>query len=206
MHIECFIHGNANKQKALDLVDIVENRLSEAVRMSPLLPRQLLLNRELKLEDGCNYLYNIQNDIHKSSCVEIYYQCGMQTKQSNVLLDLFAHIIQEPCFNELRTKQQLGYIVFSGMRRSNGVQGLRIIVQSDRHPEYVDERIEEFLRNMLVINLKKIKNAFFNFNNFSHILKICPPQNSKNTKIHSPRNASRNPNNSQCNRISSGRR
>ncbi|XP_065170967.1 insulin-degrading enzyme isoform X2 [Atheta coriaria] len=149
MHIECFIHGNANKQKALDLVDIVENRLSEAVRMSPLLPRQLLLNRELKLEDGCNYLYNIQNDIHKSSCVEIYYQCGMQTKQSNVLLDLFAHIIQEPCFNELRTKQQLGYIVFSGMRRSNGVQGLRIIVQSDRHPEYVDERIEEFLRNML---------------------------------------------------------
>lgn len=45
-------------------------------------------------------------------------------------------------------KEQLGYIVFSGVRRSNGTQGLRIIVQSDRHPKYVDERVEAFLESM----------------------------------------------------------
>jgi insulysin len=65
-------------------------------------------------------------------------------------LELFAQIIQEPCFDILRTKEQLGYIVFSGIRRSNGVQGLRIIVQSDKHPTFVDDRIEEFLKTMLV--------------------------------------------------------
>ena len=43
-----------------------------------------------------------------------------------------------------------GYIVFSGVRRSNGVQGLRVIVQSDKSPEYVESRIELFLHRMKV--------------------------------------------------------
>ncbi|KAH0808873.1 hypothetical protein GEV33_013918 [Tenebrio molitor] len=149
MHIECLIHGNANKEKALQLVQIVEDRLLSTLNMSPLLPRQLLLNRELKLEDGCNYVYEVQNDVHKESCIELYYQCGLQSKENNMKLELFAQIIQEPCFDILRTKEQLGYIVFSGIRRSNGVQGLRIIVQSDKHPTFVDDRIEEFLKTML---------------------------------------------------------
>ena len=42
-------------------------------------------------------------------------------------------------------QEQLGYIVFSGVRRSNGAQGLRVIVQSDRNPEYLDKRIELFI-------------------------------------------------------------
>lgn len=104
MHIECLLHGNLNKDKALKIVDIVESRLTSAFNMSPLLPRQLLLNRELKLEGGCNYLYEVQNDVHKSSCIELYYQCGLQSKENNMLLELFAQIVQEPCFNTLRTK------------------------------------------------------------------------------------------------------
>ena len=41
-----------------------------------------------------------------------------------------------------------GYIVFSGIRRASGVQGLRVIVQSDRPPTFVDQRIEAFLVKM----------------------------------------------------------
>lgn len=104
MHIECLLHGNINKEKALGLVHIVENSLSSTFSMSPLLPRQLLLNRELKLENGCYYSYEVLNDIHKSSCIELYYQCGLQTTQNNMKLELFVQIIQEPCFNVLRTK------------------------------------------------------------------------------------------------------
>ena len=67
-----------------------------------------------------------------------------------MLLELFAQIISEPCFTVLRTTEQLGYIVFSGIRRTNGAQGLRIIVQSDKHPQYVEERIETFMESMQV--------------------------------------------------------
>lgn len=48
----------------------------------------------------------------------------------------------------LRTQEQLGYIVFCGPRKNCGAQGIRIIVQSNRHPAYVEERIENFLKVM----------------------------------------------------------
>lgn len=98
--------------------------------------------------------------MHRSSCVEIYYQCGVQTTQSNMLLELFTQIVHEPCFDILRTQEQLGYIVFSGVRRSNGVQGLRVIVQSDRHPMFIDYRVEEFLKKMLDF-IKNMEEAEF---------------------------------------------
>lgn len=104
MHIECLLHGNITKERALEMVHIVETSLTSTLSMSPLLPRQLLLNRELKLDNGCHYSYEVVNDIHKSSCIELYYQCGLQSTENNIKLELFLQLIQEPCFNVLRTK------------------------------------------------------------------------------------------------------
>lgn len=104
MHIECLIHGNVNKERALKLVNIVEKHMLSTIKVSPLLPRQLLLNRELKLENGCNYVYEVNNNVHKSSCIELYYQCGLQNTENNMLLELIAQIIGEPCFDTLRTQ------------------------------------------------------------------------------------------------------
>ncbi|XP_031777802.1 insulin-degrading enzyme isoform X2 [Nasonia vitripennis] len=149
MHIECLIHGNITKAEALKTVKNVESKLISSVKdLTPLLPKQLVLYRELELPNGCHYLYEVDNKHHKSSCTQIYYQSGMQSTESNMLLELFTQIISEPCFNILRTKEQLGYIVFSGIRRTNGVQGLRIIVQSNKHPQFVEERIDAFMESM----------------------------------------------------------
>lgn len=38
----------------------------------------------------------------------------------------------------------------SGVRRSSGVQGLIILVQSEKHPVYLNSRVEEFLKSMQV--------------------------------------------------------
>lgn len=92
----------------------------------------------------------MKNKFHKSSCTQVYYQTGLQSTELNMLLELLAQLISEPCFTVLRTKEQLGYIVFSGVRRTNGAQGLRIIVQSDRDPKYVEQKINTFLNSMLV--------------------------------------------------------
>ena len=42
------------------------------------------------------------------AAVKVYYQCGLQATQSNMLLELFVQVVSEPCFNILRTKEQLG--------------------------------------------------------------------------------------------------
>ena len=41
-------------------------------------------------------------------------------------------MMKEPCFNQLRTQEQLGYIVFSGVYRTHGIDFFRIIIQSDK--------------------------------------------------------------------------
>ncbi|XP_053683115.1 insulin-degrading enzyme [Sabethes cyaneus] len=149
MHVECFIHGNINKEQAMEISRKVEDRLKNTdASVAPLLARQLMLKREYKLNTGENCLFETNNEYHKSSCAELYVQCGMQNDQSNVYIDLVSQIISEPCYNQLRTQEQLGYIVFCGSRKSNGVQGIRIIVQSTKHPAYVEDRIESFLNGI----------------------------------------------------------
>ena len=56
-------------------------------------------------------------------------------------------MLSEPAFDQLRTKEQLGYIVFTGVKNINSlVLAIHIIVQSNhKDPQYLDERIEDFL-------------------------------------------------------------
>ncbi|XP_012283502.1 insulin-degrading enzyme isoform X2 [Orussus abietinus] len=150
IHIECLLHGNITKREALEVVKLVETKLTSSVSfMKPVLSEQLLPWREVKLDDGCHFLYETTNHLHKCSCTLTYYQSGLQSTKSNMLLELLVQIIKEPCFNTLRTQEQLGYIVSCSIQRSNGVQGLKIIVQSDSHPQYVEERIDAFTESML---------------------------------------------------------
>lgn len=87
-----------------------------------------------------------ENNIN--SCIEYYYQIDsklINNDKVKVLNDLLATIIHEPCFNQLRTKEQLGYVVFSGVRSTRTTLGFRILIQSERETDYLEYRIEEFL-------------------------------------------------------------
>ncbi|KAF9981491.1 Insulinase (Peptidase M16) [Modicella reniformis] len=71
-------------------------------------------------------------------------------RTQRALVQIMAQIICEPCFNQLRTIEQLGYIVHSDFcPYSGGTLGVRISVQSDRDPIYVEKRIEHFLRERI---------------------------------------------------------
>ncbi|PZC78546.1 hypothetical protein B5X24_HaOG202112 [Helicoverpa armigera] len=147
VHIEGFMYGNLSRERALHIAESVEKKLPKDA--TPLCAQQLLLHRDIEIEKGSWHVRETTNSVHRSSCASLYYACGVRECRSNVILELLAHTLAEPCFSMLRTKEQLGYIVFSGLRRSNGVQGFRVIVQSHRHPEYLEERIESFLQGSL---------------------------------------------------------
>lgn len=146
MHIECLMHGNLTHQRALELVGIVERSLQTSVGTKYLLPSELVGHREHQLLERGEYIYEQVNEVHHTSSIQTYFQCGPQETRANMLVELLCQLITEPCYNILRTQEQLGYLVASGPRRSNGVQGIRIIVQSDRPPLFLDSRIEAFLR------------------------------------------------------------
>ncbi|XP_011312090.1 insulin-degrading enzyme-like [Fopius arisanus] len=155
MHVESLIYGNLTKAEALESVRLVQSKLTADPTnrgnrtLVPLLPKQLLPYREINLEEGCHFLYEVEDHHHKSSCTQVYYPSGLQSTDSDMQLDLLVQIISEPSITVLRTKEQLGYIVFCGVQRSNGAQGLTVIVQGLRHPQYVEERIDACMESML---------------------------------------------------------
>uniref|UniRef100_A0A4W4EGY2 Insulin-degrading enzyme n=1 Tax=Electrophorus electricus TaxID=8005 RepID=A0A4W4EGY2_ELEEL len=160
LHIEALLHGNITKQSALSMMQMVEDTLIEHAHTKPLLPSQLIRYREVQVPDGGWYVYQQRNEVHNNCGIEIYYQTDMQSTHDNMLLELFCQIISEPCFNTLRTKEQLGYIVFSGPRRANGVQGLRFIIQSEKAPHYLEARVEAFLKTMEKTVQDMVEEAF----------------------------------------------
>uniref|UniRef100_A0A2M3ZGB7 Insulin-degrading enzyme n=1 Tax=Anopheles braziliensis TaxID=58242 RepID=A0A2M3ZGB7_9DIPT len=149
MHVECFIYGNVNRERAMEVTRIVEEKMIQTdAKIVPLLARQLCQRREHKLRNGESCLFEGTNEYHKCSCTQLYMQCGQQESHS-IYVDILSQLLSEACYTQLRTKEQLGYIVLCGTRKANGVCGLRIIVQSERHPAYVETRIENFLNNMV---------------------------------------------------------
>ena len=66
--------------------------------------------------------------------------------------NLLVQILSEPAFNILRTQEQLGYIVYCSTWNlpGSGHAGLRIVVQSERGPAYLESRVEAFLETMKI--------------------------------------------------------
>mmetsp|Transcript_19053 Transcript_19053/g.53095 ORF Transcript_19053/g.53095 Transcript_19053/m.53095 type:complete len:1203 (+) Transcript_19053:242-3850(+) len=60
------------------------------------------------------------------------------------ILDLIGHLAYSSAYNQLRTKEQLGYIVSVFVRKTAGsTWGLSVVVQSSsKSPRYLEERIE----------------------------------------------------------------
>jgi insulysin len=68
-------------------------------------------------------------------------------RRDQALTLLFVQIFNEPFFDILRTKEQLGYLVRHAVSYVQGVPGLRFSIQSERTPIYLDDRIEAFIED-----------------------------------------------------------
>ncbi|KAL6075623.1 Protease 3 [Balamuthia mandrillaris] len=162
LFVECLFHGNLTKQEALDL----SKEIREVLKLKPLHPSLLPERRVIMLSHDTSYLLrcNGTNPDESGTALTNYYQIGLEADsiRKTVLSELFCQIISDSFFHELRTKQQLGYIVHSSVQRENGAFGLRIIVQSEKDPNFLDERVEEFLSNTTSALLEKLSSSHEN--------------------------------------------
>lgn len=166
-YVELFVHGNLTVQHTLDVADLIQTSLSQHKLGRTLTGLEKSLNlRDHILPDRCYYSHCTLSGIHHTSAVDMVFQVGVESIEANCLIDLLCQIISVPCFTQLRTVEQLGYIVHSGARRSGGAQGLRVVVQSEREPLHLEARIlafidsvEELLVGMTDEDLKKHASA-----------------------------------------------
>ncbi|GAT24591.1 a-pheromone processing metallopeptidase Ste23 [Aspergillus luchuensis] len=187
-HIEVLAHGNLYKEDALRMTDLVESTLQ-----SRALPEsQWHVRRNMILPPGANYVYEraLKDPANVNHCIEYYLFVGkLDDDALRAKLLLFAQMTDEPAFDQLRSKEQLGYVVWSGARYSATTMGYRVIIQSERNAAYLESRIDAFLtgfgkslanmseqefeshkRSVINKRLEKLKNLSSETNRFwSHI-------------------------------------
>lgn len=89
------------------------------------------------------------NELSTNSIITNYYQGEATTPKDTATLEVLMLLMEEPVFDSLRTKEQLGYSVFSMMRYTFGVLGFSVTVntQVDKFSvSHVDTRVEAFLK------------------------------------------------------------
>lgn len=71
----------------------------------------------IKIEMGKSYQLDLplKDEKNENACVLTYYQVGVVKKNIKLAMiyDVIMQFLNEPFFDDLRTKQQLGYVVFS---------------------------------------------------------------------------------------------
>ncbi|MFT6989734.1 MAG: secreted Zn-dependent insulinase-like peptidase [Paraglaciecola sp.] len=102
--------------------------------------------------------YHVESQ-HNDPAVVIYFQAPDASLKSVALTILAEQLMANPFFNQLRTKQQLGYLVGSGYIPYNQHPGIGFYIQSPHHPaEYLIDAIHVFLQQTVE-----------NIDQFSHV-------------------------------------
>jgi insulysin len=144
MHIETFVHGNFFKEDALKLSDLIESLL----KPRPLPQTQLPIARSLVFPPGSNFVYHktLKDPKNVNHCIQYSLYIGDESirplRAKTLLLDQMTH---EAASDQLRTKEQLGYAVFSKARSTSTTIGYTITIQSEETPKHLASRIDSFL-------------------------------------------------------------
>ena len=144
VHLEVLCHGNIHKEEALRITDLVETTLKP--RALPV--TQWQMSRNLILSPGSDYTFQrkLGDPANVNHCIEYYVYVGdVVDRVLRAKLLLLGQMTEEAGFDQLRTKEQLGYIVFTGVKMQATTMGYRVIIQSERPTEYLEERINAFL-------------------------------------------------------------
>ena len=139
------VHGNANPDDAKAISSTIIDKLNP----QPLFTSCVVENRIVQLDSSVEYVHRLAeyNPDDANSCVNFVLQVGQVDIHTNAVLAFVHHLMKEPAFNELRSTEQLGYIVHTSVK-TNGddIKGLLFLIQSDAYdPIYLDTRIEAFL-------------------------------------------------------------
>ena len=146
---EALIQGNYDKKEALDIVNTLDKTLSFQTITSDQYPARL---RPLPLpvtkpgEQPTRLSISEPNPSNNNAASHISLQCLGKSERDHVLMEIISAIIEEPFYDNLRTKQQLGYIVSSGVKGVDQSRTLSVIVQSNVAPaEKISKAMIEFL-------------------------------------------------------------
>lgn len=158
-YFEWLIEGNITIEESQEITKYVQNKLQKnTLRLD-----ETSCIRVTCIPENNNYyhLFESQDLENENSAIASYFQCGYLSERDSCILHLIVSILQEKFFDELRTKQALGYTVSLAHRYYRKIEGVVCLVQSNvQSPEYIYQKINKFFDDNSVdlLDEKEFKN------------------------------------------------
>jgi len=128
--VEALYHGNVDKSDANKAANVISEALTchHVGLPKKKMPSKLVMKTKSSIEAHKIIVPTI-DEKDPNTAVEVYFQFAKDDNsetslQKRVLVDLLEHIIDEPMYNTIRTKEQFGYEVSCGSRWTYGVLGM----------------------------------------------------------------------------------
>lgn len=153
--VEMLTYGNLTRDEALAQGQEVETLLWPK-KSSKVPPNSLpLLNtmydayRDIKLPTNAVYELLVPNDrLESGHGTLLYYQIGLEDDYLKARLELFYQLIYFACFDQLRQKEQLAYVLSLSLKYTDsGTMGLFAFLQSSYPLPYIAARIDAFMND-----------------------------------------------------------
>jgi insulysin len=142
-YFEWLIQGNITPEAGSELVGFIQTNLQEEC---------MNLNnmheiRICKIPDSSSFYHSFQSEDqeNENSAIISYFQVGHLNERENCILLVIENILQEAFFDDLRTKQALGYIVSLKQTYHRKIEGIECLIQSNAEsPEFIWSKINAF--------------------------------------------------------------
>lgn len=142
-YFEWLVQGNLYPEEGIEIISFIQDLLQKS-GMKLLEINQV---RTVKLPSDYNFyhIFESQDDGNENSAIISYFQVGYLTEKESCLLELIEQILYDKFFDELRTKQALGYLVSLSHRYNRKIEGIVCLVQSNvQSPEFIYKKINKF--------------------------------------------------------------
>jgi insulysin len=156
-----FVYGNIEINKAANLFNKMGFLFNNKVCPFP---------RINKLE---HIILRHPNKQEKSHVITYFYKINKETFKKRILIHLLLSILSLTFFNELRTKNQLGYLVNMGSMSIHDHLYITQKVQSDKDINYVKKQIKHFNNNII----KYINESDFESFKETYKMQLMEPDN-----------------------------
>ena len=159
--IKWLIQGNITKEDALDIVN--ETHKLFEIDINEEKKGKYVISRPVEIKKNYNYIFKSKspNKNEKDSSLISVYQCGFLSDKEILYLKITHSFLKEKFYNQLRTKETIGYITNLLISESSNSYCLLGLVQSNsKTPEFCSKRIRKFIKESFEL-IKNISDSDF---------------------------------------------
>jgi len=162
--VEAMVYGDFEKDQAEKVVEMFNNKTGTV----GIEREETFELKHLQLEESEDIQY-IDNLLVNNSCFFRQYEIGEDSPKTRAMSMVIDKVLQQPFYTEMRTNQQLGYIVWSYTRNIKNRYFLNFLIQSGVYDGgELDKRADKFIYSSAENEIVKLDE-----NTFKQIIESC---------------------------------